>query len=326
MKRLASVVAIVTCGFIASAQAITIQLDTTALTPNLLTPLPPSMFAPGQALDMAEIGVGPTATSFTSITDCLLMLSGCTQSIGSVSTLVDTAYSNGFVATTAAIAGGDVATVAATIQCPATCSSNAFVNAQALDLQQFIISDGTGTLGNSVDIDVTFSLAAFFENNSSPPAAANQLVFGAGSQLWIGDPATFSQSPLSYGRLSAPFMAAAVATTSSSSDVALDTVQTVSLEINKPYWLGLVAGYSLGLTAGDYTGFNATMGGFVDPTFAVNADWVAANPDLAPRITIERTLNAPAAVPEPSSVALLGAGLAVLLNATRRRGRLIVKA
>jgi len=312
MAKLAGILALAITVVAGTANATTIVLDGTAYLPVILTPPPPSTGTPGQAVSMIEIGVGPTAGSYTSVVDCTLLLAGCTQSTGVASVPSDVVpYVNSVVADTQAEVGSDAALLITHASCPGTCSGTAFVNAAALDLQQLMITDGTGTLGTFVDIDVMFSLGAQFINNSTLPA--DQLVFGAGAQLWIGDPSTYSAPPSSYPRLSAPFEAFATATAVSPVDGVTDAVQTVALEMNRPYWVGLAAGTSLGVIGTNYTGLDVSMTASADPSFALNASWAASNPDLAHQITIQRTLNTPAAVPEPSSAALFGAGLALLL-------------
>jgi hypothetical protein len=109
--------------------------------------------------------------------------------------------------------------------------------------------------------------------------------------------------------------------------------QTIRLRPNADYWVQMMARsvtffFQFGSTDNaphDYSGLDLAFSAFADPTFALNAAWAAANPELAANATINRQFNGmPVPVPEPGIVLLLMTSLALLLvPRARSRGRLI---
>jgi hypothetical protein len=325
MLRLTSRLAVLVVSIAASAQSanalVILNFDQQALFP-FTQPLPAGFNGvPGQTMGVV------TPYGAPNIVDCALIVGACSQSTGGIAStssalIPGTGVSVAMEATT----GGDTVRADVRETCTSSCVTSVSTQTSVADYQHVMAALAGPIIPEFVDIDVTFTLASSFVDNSTV-AATSPYAASAISSLFVGEASTYTVSPTNgtasiFAALDAQVIAARdISGNVTANESLVGVTQTIHLRPNADYWVGMMAKsvtffFQFGMPgpAQDYTGLDLSFSMFADPTFALNAAWAAANPELAANVTIGRQFNGmPVSVPEPATTLLLLTSLAFLL-------------
>jgi hypothetical protein len=335
-SRLALIVLVATTASTANAVVI-LNFDQQTSLP-FFTQRVPNGFSgvPGQTMSV----VAPPQLTFpppSSVVDCAQLVGDCTQSLGGIVYSTTTAIPGtaGAVVGSGSV-GADAVSAVAHVTCAAPCVTAVATQVAATDYQHFMVTLGGPVLPEFVDIDLTYTLASLFADNSAV-APTSPYSASAISSLWVGEASTYNAAAgAGVGSIFVPFLAEVIAgrdtlgNVTASESLVGDT-QTIHVRPNTDYWVGMT-GASVtfffafnpgpGAPPHDYTGLDLSFSSFADPTFALNAAWAAANPAFAADLVIDRQFNGmPVSVPEPATALLLATALGLLLLARTRLSR-----
>jgi len=290
---------------------------------------------PGQAVSQVA-NLGNTGGlllpgSTVSETNCVVMPHpGCSGTAAVVKQIFDLTAAapplSGVSAFGTGIAGND----AVSMSLAASSAGAALSGVQALlynivgiDRQRLSFDVPLAGLPEFIDVDVTFSVIATITDRSAVSGAV--YLAQASANLRVLEAATLLADPLTSGPMHAPLVANAAVNLSDPDDaVLMDVTETISVRPNAEYWVALESQTALslvpspGFVARDYAGLDIELYAYADPTFALNSDFAAANPDIAAALSINRI----AVVPVPAALPLFLGGLAALgALASARRAR-----
>jgi hypothetical protein len=334
MLHFASRVAVLVVSIAASAQSanalVILNLDRQA-----------SIQFAGQPLPAGFNGVaGQTMSAVTpygapAIVDCAILIGACTQSTGGIAaTSAGLVPGTGVSVEVTAAVGGDAVQADIRETCTSSCVTNTSAQLAVSDYQHLMVALAGPSLPEFIDLDVTFTLASSFVDNSTV-AATSPYAVSAISSLLVGQASTYNTSgPGGVGAIFAALDATVIAGRDISGNVTANeslvgVTQTIHLRPNEDYWVQMMARsvtffFQFGVPgpAHDYSGLDLSFSAFADPTFALNAAWAAANPQLAANVTIGRQFNGmPVSVPEPGTALLLVTSLASLVLFRKRFAR-----
>jgi hypothetical protein len=334
MRPLTSRLAVLVVSIAASAQSanalVILNRDQQALFPFGSQPLPAGFNGEaGQTMSVVTTFGSPA------IVDCAVLVGACTQSTGGVASTSSAAIpGTGVSVELTAAAGGDAVRADVRETCTSSCVTSTTTQPAVADYQHLMLALAGPTLPEFVDVDVTFTLDSSFVDNSTvgmtSPYAASAI-----SSLLVGQASTYNTSgPGGIGAIFAALDAQVIAGVDISGNLTANeslvgVTQTIHLRPNEDYWVRMMARsvtffFEFGVPgpAHDYTGLDLSFSMFADPTFALNAAWAAANPQLAANVTIGRQFNGmPVSVPEPATALLLVTSLALLPLFRRRFAR-----
>jgi hypothetical protein len=334
MPRLTSRLAVLVVSIAASAQSanalVVLNLDRQALFPFASQPLPAGFNGvAGQTMSVV------TPFGAPAVVDCAILVGACTQSTGAIASTTSAAIPGTAVsvAVTAA-AGGDAVRADVRETCTSSCVTATTTQPTVADYQHLMVTLAGASVPEFIDVDVTFTLASSFVDNSTV-APTSPYSASAISQLFVYEASTYAVSPTNgTASIFAAFDAQVIAGRDISGNVTANeslvgVTQTLHLRPNADYWVGMAARtvtfffqFGSPAPAQDYSGLDLSLSAFADPTFALNAAWAAANPQLAANVAIGRQFNGmPVSVPEPGTTLLLMTWLALLLLVRARFAR-----
>jgi len=178
------------------------------------------------------------------------------------------------------------------------------------DFQRIRFEVTGGDLPEFIDVDVTFSVAVSVDDRSTVASGAVYFPFAqAGIEVLEADTATFDPMPQVFAPFSALGIVDPSITNGPDSVDVVDTTETMSVRPNTDYWVRQITQSMVALFEGDLSGLDVSVSAFVDPTFALNPEFAASNPEIAAALTIDRVLT----VPEPRAEVLAAAALAALV-------------
>jgi len=222
----------------------------------------------------------------------------------------------GVSAQAAGEAGGDMASSSLALSSPDGQNPFPFATFDVLsgDFQRIRFEVAGGDLPEFIEVDVTFSVSVSVEDRSTVASEEVHFPFAqAGFEVLEADTVTFDPVPQVFAPFSALGIVDPSITNGPDSVDVVDTTETMSVRPNTDYWVRQITQSMVALFEGDLSGLDVSMSAFVDPTFALNPEFAASNPEIAAALTIDRVLT----VPEPRAEALTAAALAVLVALRR---------
>jgi hypothetical protein len=200
--------------------------------------------------------------------------------------------------------------------------TNYILNASGSDDQLNILYTGGLPLPANVGVDMNYTIAANVQDNSTGAAASSDsYVAEIVALLSVADWNTLQAPSGSIFATGTGYEVATDAGTSLSGFPSSDTLSgpdLLTLAVDTPYVVSPELGLGFYLGGGDFSGLDVTVMGSVDPTFTIDPNWLAENPEYtASDFTI--SLVSTTTVAEPPSVALFALGAAGLVLFGRRR-------
>jgi len=252
----------------------------------------------------------------------------CTGHRGAVRQVLDLTATDppgsGVVATGTATAGNDEVSMALTARSSGAALAqfeSLLYNIVGIDRQRLRFEVAAPAVPEFIEVDVTFSVAATLTDRSSVEDA--YYIAEAHASVFVLEAATLLAAP----SMSGPMHAALAASASMNNQfdpadaVLMAAVETLRVRPNVEYWVAMESQTALSLVPSpafpvrDYAGLDLELYAYADPSFALNADFAAAHPDIAAALSIERV----AVVPLPAALPLLLGGLAAAGALGRRR-------
>jgi hypothetical protein len=190
--------------------------------------------------------------------------------------------------------------------------------------QLSIVYSGIAPAPTGAVVEVSYFLNTTLTDNTTGSVADTS---GAYASLSIMDPATYNPTLDANGlpSMQLPFLAESSQGNlfASGAPSSLGESDLVALSVDHSYLVELFAQAGVALPAGSTDDLSVTLSAFADPTFSIDAAWLAANPQYAASdFTITQIPNTtPVAVPEPPVVWLLFAGFGAIALSIRDRRR-----
>ncbi len=283
---------------------------------------------PGQTVDYDGITtfVNGAATILSANVDCRINVAGCTQTPAlavppPASPLSGVSDSAAATAVPYASSGAMSVPGAPTTALAAPLS----IGVTAGDFTQLsVVYGGSAVAPTDIVVDVGYVLNTTLTDNTTGSVADTS---GAYASLSIMDPATFNPTLDANGlpSMQLPLLAESSQGNlfASGAPSSLDELDPVTLTAGHSYLVEVFAQAGVALPAGSTDDLSVTLSAFADPTFSIDAAWLAANPQYAASdFTITQIPSTtPVAVPEPPVVWLLFAGFGAVALCTRGRRR-----
>lgn len=284
---------------------------------------------PGQTVDYDGITtfVNGAATILSANVDCRINVAGCTQT-----PVIVNPPSSSPLSGVSYIAAADAVPYASTVSMSVTGAPTTALTAPlsigvtAGDFTQLSIhysGIAPAPTGGAV-VEVSYFLNTTLTDNTTGSVADTS---GAYASLSIMDPATYNPTLDANGlpSMSLPFLAESSQGNlfASGAPSFLEESDQVALSVDHSYLVELFAQAGVALPAGSTDDLSVTLSAFADPTFSIDAAWLAANPQYAASdFTITQIPSTtPVAVPEPPVVWLLFTGFGAVALCTRGRRR-----
>ena len=293
-------------GCLTTAQtAVVIQRD---FERDLLIGPTPLLQTPGQAVTYISGSVG---TGFPGggevVQNCLIPVAGCTGP-GIPAVLEPDLSVDGVSAQGSAFAGDDSASSSLTVSSGTSNILNPSTRIDVIsgDFQQLRFEVAGAGLPEFIEVDIAFSVSASIDDDSNVASGALYFPF-ASAGVEVLEAATAMFPPAGLPTANAAFSVLATSDTDGTMEL-LNGVETFLVRPNEDYWLRIITQSDVVLlSAGDYDGLDLSFDTYADPTFSLNPDFAAANPDIASAFAVERTLIT--VIPLPGALLLLASAL-----------------
>lgn len=304
---------------------------------QVVTNVTSELFAPGglAPVDYAGVtsavnGVGTFPFPSFQVSCLVATATGCTQGpVAATANLTGVSLVTGVSYSTTANAFTNSSTVSMSVTGTpaATPTGPLSVGVTAGDFRPLELTySGSLPAPTGVVLDVLYSLNTTLTDNTTGSTADTS---GSLASVSVMDPATYNPTLDANGlpTIELPFQATASQGNlyASGAPSSLGGIGLFTAAVDHLYWVEDFAQAGVSLPTGSTDDLDVTLSASADPTFSIDAAWLAANPQYTASDFSITQAASPVAVPEPPVVWLLLAGLgAVTVTLRGRRKPLLV--